>query len=129
MVQLNILSGRQAGTFQVARRFPFVVGRENGADLRIEDEGVWDHHLELHLRMPEGFVLKARPSALVSVNTKPIREARLRNGDLIEIGAVKLEFGLSGTARWRLWPREILVWAGLALVCVAQVALIYAVLP
>ena len=46
MVQLNILSGKKAGTRTVARHFPFRIGRAAGNELQLEDDGVWDQHLD-----------------------------------------------------------------------------------
>ena len=51
MVQFKIVSGKMAGTEQVARRFPFRIGRSAEADLRLEDDGVWDDHLELSVKI------------------------------------------------------------------------------
>ena len=42
MVQLDILSGRKAGTSIVARRFPFHIGRASDSSLSLDDGGVWD---------------------------------------------------------------------------------------
>ena len=56
MVQLKVFSGKQAGTATLARRFPFVVGRNRAADLCLEQDGIWDRHLELHLQIPDGFL-------------------------------------------------------------------------
>jgi len=128
MVQLKVLSGKQAGAVAVARRFPFIVGRDGSANLRLEEHGVWDRHLELDLRMPEGFVLQVNPDARATVNDQPVRHALLRNGDLIGIGTVKIRFWLGETRQLSLRPREFLTWAALAALCAAQIALIYRLL-
>ena len=129
MVQLGVLSSRRAGTTVTARRFPFVVGRNKDADLCLEEEGVWERHLEIDLRMPDGFVLKANPGALATINDQTIREAVLRSGDLIEFGPVKLRFWLSPTRQVDLRWREVLTWFALALMGGAQIALVYRWLP
>ena|SRR5213594_141032 len=129
MVQLDVLSGKQAGTGVTAGRFPFVVGRNKDADICFEEEGVWERHLEIELRMPEGFTVKAHPGALAAINGKPIREAVVRNGDLIEFGPLKLRFWLSQTRQVDLRWREFLTWFALAVLCAAQVALVYRLLP
>ena len=36
MVQLNVLSGKRAGAVTVTRRFPFIIGRDGSANLRLE---------------------------------------------------------------------------------------------
>ena len=128
MVQLQILSGKHAGTTTLARRFPFVVGRNSTADLCLEQDGIWDRHLEFHLQIPDGFLLKANPRALTSVNGQPVQQAFLRNGDLIEVGPLKIQFWLSETRQRGLRTREFLTWFALAALCAGQIVLIYELL-
>lgn len=125
MVQISILTGRQAGAVVAARRFPFTVGRNNDASLHLEEDGVWERHLELVLEMPGGFLLRANPDALTTVNGQPTRQAFLRNGDVIEIGPVKIQFWLGPTRQADLRLREFLTWFALAALCAAQVAVVY----
>ena len=68
MLTLNILSGTQAGRSWAARRFPVRIGRAEDANLRLEDDGVWDEHAVIRLQGREGFFVQAQPNALVSVN-------------------------------------------------------------
>ena len=49
MVQLNILSGKAAGSQPVVRRFPFRIGRAPENELKLDDDGVWDQHLALEI--------------------------------------------------------------------------------
>jgi len=125
MVQLRVLSGKQAGAVWVARRFPVRIGRAGGAHLRLEDPGVWDRHLVLEFRPEEGVVLTTEPGALASVNHQPAARAVLRNGDTIELGGACLQFWLSDTTQRGLAFREWLTWAGIAAVSLGQVGLIY----
>jgi len=125
MVQISILSGKQAGAVAVARRFPFGVGRNCDADLCLEEDGVWERHLELVLEMPEGFLLRANSNALTTVNGQPTRQSFLRNGDVIELGPVNIQFWLSQMRQIDLRLREFLTWFALAALCAAQVALVY----
>jgi pSer/pThr/pTyr-binding forkhead associated (FHA) protein len=125
MVQLSILSGKQAGNLWVARRFPIRVGRAAKSDLRLDEPGVWDQHLRILLKPKEGFVLQAEDDALVSVNGAPFRSGLLRNGDLIELGASKLQFWLAERRQRGLGSREVLTWVGIALISLGQVALVY----
>jgi hypothetical protein len=125
VVQLDILSGKQAGTQWVARRFPFQLGRSPQAALVLEEPGVWDRHLEFALRPGEGVMVSAMTDASISVNGQPVRQAVLRNGDVLEAGSVKLRFGLSPTRQHSLRLREAMTWLALAALCLGQVALIY----
>jgi pSer/pThr/pTyr-binding forkhead associated (FHA) protein len=125
MVLFKVLSGSRAGAAQTAARFPVTVGRAPTAQLRLEDPGVWDQHLSLDLRFPEGFLLTLQPDANATVNGKPFKEILLRNGDLIEFGAVKLQFWIAKADQIRLAWREWLTWIALIVLTGAQIALIY----
>ena len=125
MVQLEKLSGETAGAKWAARRFPVRVGRAAGSDLRLEEAGVWDDHLQIALDPAAGFVLQVHPDALVIINGQPVQSAVLRNGDQIELGAVKLRFWLSEARQHGLGFSESLVWAILIGVSLGQIALIY----
>ena len=125
MVQLKVLSGKQAGTTWVARRFPVRIGRSAAADLQLAEDGVWDQHLQLDFNPAEGIVLSALPNALVAVNGQPVLQAVLRNGDTIDIGSLRMRFWLSEIRQVGLSFREGLTWAGIASICLGQVGLIY----
>lgn len=125
MIQLKVLSGKRAGTAYVGRRFPVQIGRSAKAQLQLEEDGVWDEHLQLDLSPGEGFVLAVHGQALASVNGEPIHETTLRNGDLIQIGSSKLQFWLGETRQVSLGWREWVLWSGIAIVSLGQVGLIY----
>jgi pSer/pThr/pTyr-binding forkhead associated (FHA) protein len=125
MVLFRILSGRLAGTEIVACHFPFRVGRAPTADLRLEAGGVWDQHCELVKDVARGIVLQANRAALTLLNGERVEEATLRNGDLLELGEVRLQFWLSPAGQTGLAAREILTWLALAGLLFAQIGLIY----
>lgn len=124
MIQLNVLSGKQAGSQTVVRRFPFRVGRAPENHLRLDDDGVWDRHLALELH-PEGFGLAVAPNALIALNGDPFQHQTLRNGDTITVGSAKLQFWLAAARQRGLCAREWLVWTLVAAVTAAQFVLIY----
>jgi pSer/pThr/pTyr-binding forkhead associated (FHA) protein len=128
MVQLKVLSGKKAGTAWVARRFPVRIGRSSAANLRLEEDGVWDQHLQLDFNPAEGIVLSAQPNAPVAVNGQVVQQTVLRNGDSIDIGSSKLQFWLADTRQTDLRLREGLTWAAIAAISIGQVALIYGML-
>ena len=126
MVQLQILNGSQAGTRWVAGRLPFSVGRSPTDHLRIEEAGVWNRHCHLELRDDYRAALVSASGAATTVNGQPADDAVLRNGDIIELGSLRLQFGLSPTTHHSLRVREAFTWIAIALLSLAQVALIYA---
>jgi hypothetical protein len=68
-------------------------------------------------------VCQAEANALVSVNDVPVEETVLRNGDVISIGALKIQFALAPVRQSSLLAREWLVWTALAIICLGEVAL------
>jgi pSer/pThr/pTyr-binding forkhead associated (FHA) protein len=125
MIQLHILSGKKAGAQPAARRFPFRIGRAAQNDLQLEDDGLWDQHLTLEFQRNEGFTLATAPEAIAAVNGQSIQKAVLRNGDIITLGSVKIQFWLAAARQRSLRVREASVWALLAMVVFGQFALIY----
>ncbi|PWU16694.1 MAG: hypothetical protein C5B50_13070 [Verrucomicrobia bacterium] len=123
-VRLAILSGRKTGSSWQTNQFPLTVGRDTAADLVIEEEGVWDQHLQIDLQPANSFGLRARPEAAVSVNDQPAQEVPLRNGDIIGLGSVKLQFWLAEPRRPRSRGGDVLTWIGIAAAAIAQIGLI-----
>src|SRR5438045_5594618 len=108
-----------AGSIEVARHFPFKVGRSAAANLRIEDAGIWNEHLTLVLNPSGQIEATVQAGALATINGESLAKGALRNGDLIQIGAVQLAFSLSPARQRSFRGREALVWAGLVLLCLA----------
>jgi hypothetical protein len=129
MVQLRILSGKHTGTSYTLSSFPCVIGRGANADVRLEESGVWERHLQIDLASRGAFTLKALPEAKVAVNSCPLEDTVLRNGDLIEAGSIKMQFWLAPARQRGLAAREWLTWVCVAALCVLQVVIIYALLP
>lgn len=114
-----------AGTRWVARRFPVRIGRAASNDLRLEEDGIWDEHLRLDFDRQEGFTLAVCANALLTVNREPVQTARLRNGDSLEIGPVRIQFSLGEARQRALRVSEWLVWTLVTIVALGQLALIY----
>jgi pSer/pThr/pTyr-binding forkhead associated (FHA) protein len=125
MIQLRILSGKRTGETLAASRFPIRVGRAANSDLRVDEPGVWDRHLQLDLDPDQGVVLTTSTDAWAHINGESVQQAVLRNGDLIEIGSLQLQFWLSETRQSSINVREAFTWSLIALVCLAQVSLLY----
>lgn len=124
MIQLQILSGKQAGRDIVVRRFPFHIGRSSDAGLPLDDAGVWDRHVQLDFQPGTGFTCVTPTDALTLLNGARIEGGTLRNGDLLELGSARLRFWLARSEQRTLRVRELLTWAGLAAIFTAQAALI-----
>ncbi|HEY1490404.1 MAG TPA: FHA domain-containing protein [Verrucomicrobiae bacterium] len=125
MIQLSVLSGKQAGTKTVARHFPFRIGRAAENELKLEDDGVWDRHLTLEFQPQSGFNLTTAANAIATVNGEFVQNRILRNGDTITAGSVKIQFWLAAARQGSLFARESFVWALMGGVTAGQMALIY----
>ena len=108
-----------------ASHFPLLIGRAAKADLRLDDIGVWDRHLVLFLDPEKGISLKIQESAHASINGQSFEQAIMRNGDIVELGAVKLRFWLAKARRYNLVWREWMVWAIVTGIALTQIAIIY----
>ena len=125
MFQLNVLSGTAAGRSIAIRRFPFAVGRAETNHLVLAEAGVWDRHLTLELSQGSGVQIGLEPGAGLLVNLQAVEPGQcLRNGDVLSLGAVKLQFWLAAAAQRSLRLRERLVWLLLAIVLVGELALL-----
>ena len=129
MIRFEVLSGKQAGSVWSARRFPVTIGRSRPSNFQAQEDGVWDRHLRIEFDPQSGLVLHPFPDALVSVNDEPVRETVLHNGDIISLGALRLRFSLSDTVQRGLGLRETLTWLGIAAITLAQIFIIYRLLP
>lgn len=125
MIQLKVLSGKKAGTELVARHFPFCVGRSSTCELCLDEQGVWDRHFQIDLDSTRDFVLAADPQTSVTIDGNVVQKTALRNGDIIEMGSARILFGFSPTKQKSLAVREWLTWIGFAVLCAAQILLIY----
>ncbi len=129
MVQLQVLTGRRAGERVGIRRFPCDIGRSAVAPVRFEDAGVWERHGRFRLDLQQGVFFEVEPQAGALLNGEPVGEpARVRPGDILELGSVKLIFWLSEPRQISHRAREMATWIGLGVLCLGQVALAYRLL-
>lgn len=127
MILLQILSGQKAGRQFTGTSFPIQVGRDAAADISLDEAGVWPRHFQITWQ-PQGLVCQVEKNALLRINDEPADRAVLRSGDVISIGAIKIQFVLSPVRQSSLLARECLIWIAMALLCLSQVALIYGLL-
>jgi hypothetical protein len=128
MVQLKVLTAHHAPAVHNVRKLPCLIGRSSSAGVRLEAPGVWDEHLNLNLDSDRRFTAQVCGGALLSVNGVAVQKAVLRNGDTLEFGSVKMQFWLGQTQQRGFRTMEALTWAVLAVVCITQIAVVYAML-
>jgi predicted component of type VI protein secretion system len=128
VIQLQVISGKQAGSEIAPRRFPFMIGRGAEAQLKLDDPGVWDRHVEIAYERREGFSFNTQPSATLLVNGERAESGKLRNGDMLQLGSVQMRFWLARSQQKTMGVREALTWTALVALFGAQIWLIYALL-
>lgn len=124
MIQARVLDPKAGAKEVTFTRFPARLGRAPLADLTLETPGVWEQHLELHLR-GAGFFIRVCPPAVATLNGQPLLEAPLRNGDVVQAGSSAIQFWLSPLEQRSLKPREVATWTALVLISLCQVYLIH----
>jgi len=73
------------------------IGRHEENDVRLADKTVHRHHAVLQLTGEQGYTITDLSGAEgngVLVNSERVTQAQLRDGDIIELGTVKLRFAL-----------------------------------
>ncbi|MGC8742431.1 MAG: FHA domain-containing protein [Verrucomicrobiia bacterium] len=125
MAKLSVISGKNKGLSIKLDKFPFTFGRADNADLSIDEEGVFDRHFQITHIPGDGYYIEAFEPALVAVNDLYITKTRLKNGDFIQSGNVKLRFWLAEVKQKNFIFREIIIWFWLTLLTFGQVFVIY----
>lgn len=124
MLQFKAIAGDRDVSAWEVRTFPVSIGRSAGCEVRLEAAGVWDRHAEVGFDVEEGFILRGQAGAPTRVNGEPVQQYRLRNGDVIEFGSVKLQCWLAEVKRRDQFWREKLFWIALAVLTALQLILI-----
>ena len=110
MFRLTVLEGKRRGQHFDIPSYPFVVGSNVEADLRMPDIGVWSNHAAIELVAAGEPHLKRLGDGMVSVNAEPATFSKLRNGDLIAVGAAVFRFSSSPASLKNLGRIPVFVW-------------------
>ena len=125
MVQLRVFSEEKQQYFAKYDDFPVRIGRGKNCQLKLNDTGVWENHLELDLNNEGYIVIRAMSGATAMINGQPLDDTQLlRNGDLIEIGLINIQFELGAVRQKNLTVRETAVWTLLVAVTIIEIYLI-----
>lgn len=101
-------------------RMPFVVGRGPEAALTVEAPGVWERHLSFDLVRGKGLVVSVGPGAVAYVEGRAFDHHRVRNGDEVKAGVLRLRVSVGPPRRKRLKVGDWMLWGMLALVSAGQ---------
>ena len=103
--------------------FPFKIGRSKNCHHRIEAKGVWPCHIVLEQDGENGIVVKNESEGSLLVNSlKTSKSVRLKNGDVLQFGAVGFRFWFAPIEQSYL-TSEFNIWFGLVIIIICQVIL------
>lgn len=96
-VMLHVVSGPHAGArFEFSRHETLVVGRSRRVQLRLADDPYFSRfHFRLEIRPPECYLLDLGSRNGIRVNGRPLREALLRDGDVISGGSTEIRLSVT----------------------------------
>lgn len=124
-IRLERVDGTAAGNPIEACRFPFTLGKAKSCDLQIVAKGVWDTHLILDNAGEKGITATPISDALIMINgVSQGKTVRLKDGDLLGLGAAKLRFWLAPLCQTDRSVFDALIWIALLLFGLGQVAAI-----
>ncbi len=114
IVELRKSAG-PSGEVRGIDRIPFSVGSQD-SDWTPDGYGIWAKHLVIDQDSDRRFVLVPQPPASVTLEGKPVEQpTRLRNGDWIELGSIRLQFRVAATRQRSLKALEMITGAGLVI--------------
>lgn len=91
LVELN-----GVGTKHVIQQTAIRIGRGADNDIRLMNDSISSHHAEIHRRREGDFYIVDLASTNgVFVNDEKVNQGELKNNDIIELGEVRLRFGLA----------------------------------
>tara|TARA_B100000482_G_scaffold116829_1_gene84403 strand:+ start:414 stop:803 length:390 start_codon:yes stop_codon:yes gene_type:complete len=103
--------------------FPFKIGRSKNCHHRIEAKGVWPFHIVLEQDGENGIVVKNESEGSLLINSLKIsKSVRLKNGDVLQFGAVGFRFWFAPIEQSYL-TSEFNIWFGLVIIIICQVIL------
>lgn len=91
LVELNGM-----GTKHIIQKTAIRIGRGADNDIRLMNDSISSHHAEVHRRREGDFYIVDLASTNgVFVNDEKVHQGELKNNDIIELGEVRLRFGLA----------------------------------
>ena len=91
----TILNGRVTQRLETAKE-RVLVGRSADCDIRIDGADVSRMHVAIVARAGRHFLEDLGSSNGTQLNGRPVRNAELHNGDIVQIGAYSLHVGILG---------------------------------
>jgi hypothetical protein len=84
------------GTKHIIQQTAIRIGRGADNDIRLMNDSISSHHAEIHRRREGDFYIVDLASTNgVYINDEKVQQGELKNNDIIELGEVRLRFGLN----------------------------------
>jgi pSer/pThr/pTyr-binding forkhead associated (FHA) protein len=122
MVQLELTSGKNTQLIPVDT-FPCNIGRAGKNTVCITSRGVWDEHASITFDSETGFSIVTQGRGTLIVNGEPADQARLKNGDHLELGSARLRFWLAPVSAPDSSNTDLLFWSLIAAVFATMIGL------
>lgn len=100
------------------------IGRDPSNGWVLASPGVWARHAEVQRGSDGRLTIRSLGDSVVAINGVPVREAVLRWGDAVSLGATIARFHLAAPTQRGLTGWERTLWITLGLCMVAQAGLL-----
>ena len=120
MIELIVLNGPDSGRRLSVVSLPSRFGKSVGQAASFKGAGVWDEHFEVVLDESGAPVVRVLGDARICVQSLPIREVRIRDGLVLEVGGIRLQLGIQPAKHGSLAWREFLLWGTFGVVLLVQ---------
>lgn len=102
------------------------IGRDPANGWVLASSGVWARHAEVQRCADGRLTIRSLGDSVVAINGVPVREATLRWGDTVSLGATTAQFHLAAPTQRGLSAWERTLWITLVLCLLAQAGLLIA---
>lgn len=120
MIELSILTGPQSGRRLGLTDLPCRCGKSGTLSAQFTGPGVWDEHFEITVEAPGQIILRVLGDARICVDSVSVKEVKVRDGLILEVGATRVRLGIVPAGHGSLVGREIVFWGSFALLMTAQ---------
>ena len=120
MIEIIILTGPDSGLRLPVGSLPRRFGRSAGPAGSFRGAGVWDEHFEVVSAESGAPLVRVLGDARVCVDSDLVREVRVRDGLVLEVGGIRLQLGIQPAKHGSLAWRELLLWGTFGLVLLVQ---------
>lgn len=120
MIEITILTGPDSGRRISVGPLPCRFGKSPGLAGAFRGAGVWDEHFDLVPADSGAPLVRVLGDARVCVDSHLVREVKIRDGLVLEVGGIRLQVGIQPARHGSLAWREALLWGTFGIVLLVQ---------